>query len=128
MKIKYRIATFLLCILMGACGKKENNAPAAQLEGRWILVEITGDLSGKGMPVTNKQEAIFQRGEYRLLVDDLQLNATTYKLQQINSNTGKVWQLKLANQDTYLFDIKDNMLHIWDPNPDALGLIYKREL
>lgn len=128
MKITSWVVTFLLIILMAACGKKENNAPTAQLEGRWMLVEITGDLSAKGQKVTNKQEAIFQRGEYRLLVDDLQLNATTYKLQQINSNTGKVWQIKLANQDAYLFDIKDNMLHIWDPNPDALGLIYKREL
>lgn len=115
-------------ILFAGCRKKEDYAPAGQLEGKWLLVEITGDLSAKGQKVTNKQEAIFQRGEYRLLVDDLQLNATTYKLTQINSSTGKVWQLNLANQDTYLIDIKDNMLHIWDPNPDALGLIYKREL
>jgi hypothetical protein len=128
MKITSRIVSCLLLILMAACGKKDDHAPVAQLEGKWLLVEITGDLTSKGIKVTNKQEAIFQRGEYRLLVDDLQLNATTYKLAQINSSTGKVWQLKLANQDAYLIDIKDNMLHIWDPNPDALGLIYKREL
>lgn len=127
MKTTSWVAALLLFTLI-SCRKKDDNAPATQLEGKWLLIEITGEITGKGQPVTNKQEAIFQRGEYRLLVDDLQLNATTYKLTQIDSNTGKVWQLKLANQDTYLIDIKDNMLHIWDPNPDALGLIYKREL
>lgn len=127
MKNKYPLVVLLFLILFSAC-EKEDNTPASQLEGKWTLIATTGGLSGQGTPITSKQTAIFQGGTYKLLVDDLQLNADTYRIEQVGGNGNGSWQLKIGNREVYIIHIKDGLLHLNSPDPDALELIYKKAL
>lgn len=128
MKIKYWITTFLLFILISACKKKEEDTPATKIEGKWLLVKADGDMIGQEPRITNRQELIIQHGEYRLLVDDLQLVATTCNVVQTDNDPDPKWQLKLGNQNSYYIEIKKNLLYVWDKNPEGMRLIYQRML
>ncbi|MGO4289894.1 hypothetical protein [Chitinophaga sp. RAB17] len=128
MTIKYWITTFLLFILIASCKKKEEDTSTIKIEGKWLLIKADGDMIEQEPRITNKQELIIQHGEYRLLVDDLQLVATTYNVVQTNIDTDPRWQLELGNQSSYHIEIKKNLLYVWDKNPEGMRLIYQRIL
>lgn len=128
MKIKYWIATFLLFILISSCQKEEEDTSTTKIEGKWLLIKADGDMIGLESRITNRQELIIQHGEYRLLVDDLQLVATTYNVVQADIDADPRWQLKLGNQNSYYIEIKKNLLYVWDKNPEGMRLIYQRIL
>ncbi|MBO9730390.1 MAG: hypothetical protein J7623_17250 [Chitinophaga sp.] len=125
MKNKYLLVALLLLVFLAAC-EKEVNTPAPQLEGKWILIATTGGISEKGTPITNKQTAIFKDGTYKLLANDLQLNANTYRIEPGKGSGDKAWQLRIGYREIYFIRIKDGLLHLYSPEADSVGLIYKK--
>jgi len=127
MKINYHIFTLLLLILFSACRKKEDNNPLVQIEGKWILVKITGGLSGQGGPVTNKQEIIFSHGTYRLFINDEEKRSMPYTLKQVDMPDGKRWLLQTDDVFKNYIEIKNNLLTMVPAEIiDANGAVYAR--
>ncbi|MBS0029337.1 hypothetical protein ACTJJ0_16430 [Chitinophaga sp. 22321] len=127
MKINYRIITLLLLIIFSGCRKKEDNSPLVQIEGKWVLVKITGGISGQGSPVTNKQEIIFHHGTYRLFVNDAEQLSASYTLKQTDTPDGKMWLLETGSQFKNYIEIKNNLLTMMPAEIiDANGAVYAR--
>lgn len=97
------------------------------LEGQWRLVAAKSTTPGVNSEIRDTQIAIFQQQDYRILVNDLQLNATTYRMELTETITGKKWKIITANSQMSYVQIVNDSLYINRTDDDEENaLIYVR--
>jgi hypothetical protein len=117
----------LLLLSLCSCKKKDVQPQPPLLEGQWRLVAAQSNTPGIDSEIKDTQIAIFQQQEYRILVNDLQLNATTYHLELAETTAGKQWKIITTNaQMAYVKIINDSLYINRTDDEEGNALIYVR--